>query len=190
MGRCRDFDEETVLQKALECFWQNGYEATSTRDLARAMGISYGSVYNTFQDKRTLYLAALDLYISRHAQTVIQQLNEATSARAALTELLTQVVDASVTDASGCFAGNAIVSFAHRDPDVADRVRAMNASIAQAIQRLLERAQRNGEFTSEHDTATLAYFIINTMSGIRLTARLDNDKHKLQQMTRVALSLL
>ena len=190
MGRCKDFDEETVLQKALECFWQNGYEATSTRDLAQAMGISYGSVYNTFRDKRTLYLAALDLYISRYAQTVVQQLNEATSARAALAELLTQVIDASVTDAAGCFAGNAIAAFAHRDPEVAGKVRAMNRSIERAIQQLLERAQKADGLTLEHDPAMIAYLIINIMSGIRLTARLDKDQKKLHRMTQVVLSLL
>ena len=179
-----------MLKKALDCFWKKGYEATSTRDLAKAMGISYGSVYNTFRDKRTLYLAALDLYISSYADTVVEEIDRATSARTTLTQLLEQTVEASATDASGCFAGNAILSLAHRDAEVARKVRAMNKTIEQAIERLLTRAQQAGEIDLNHDPTDVAYFIINTLSGIRLTARLSRDQSKLQRMAKVALSVL
>ena len=54
MARPREFDEATVLEAAMHCFWAQGYEATSVRDLAAQMGITGASLYNAFGDKRSL----------------------------------------------------------------------------------------------------------------------------------------
>lgn len=37
MGRSREFDENVVLQKAMELFWKQGYEKTSLNDLVEHM---------------------------------------------------------------------------------------------------------------------------------------------------------
>ncbi|MEM0980278.1 MAG: TetR family transcriptional regulator, partial [Cyanobacteria bacterium P01_H01_bin.58] len=36
MARSKTFDRETVLAKAMEVFWEKGYEATSMQDLVEA----------------------------------------------------------------------------------------------------------------------------------------------------------
>ena len=190
MGRCKDFEEQEVLKKALVCFWEKGYEATSTRDLAQAMGISYGSFYNTFKDKRTLYLAALDLYINTYARPVIQKLQQATSAKAAIQEMLDQVIEEALNHSRGCLAGNAILELARHDPEVAQKVSHMNTSVEQALEKLLFRAQQAGEIAPTQDLASIAHFLVNTISGIRLAARLDNQQAKLQGIVRVALSII
>ena len=55
MARPREFDEITVLEAAMNCFWAQGFERTSVRDLAERMGITGASLYNAFGDKRSLY---------------------------------------------------------------------------------------------------------------------------------------
>jgi len=62
MGRSREFDEEVALHKAMELFWEQGYEKTSMGDLVNHMGIHRKSLYDTFGDKHTLYLKAIDCY--------------------------------------------------------------------------------------------------------------------------------
>src|SRR5271166_3984741 len=63
MARPREFDEEAVLDAAVQCFWAHGYEATSVRDLIEKTGITGASLYNAFGDKRALYQKALDHYV-------------------------------------------------------------------------------------------------------------------------------
>ena len=46
----------------MSVFWPKGYAATSTDDLLQAMQIGRQSMYDTFGDKRRLYVEALDRY--------------------------------------------------------------------------------------------------------------------------------
>ncbi len=62
MARHKEFDQDEALQKAMEAFWARGYEATSMQDLVEHMGINRQSLYDTFGDKHSLFLKALDRY--------------------------------------------------------------------------------------------------------------------------------
>lgn len=53
MARTREFDEEKVLEAAMQLFWEKGYEATSLSDLTARMGIQRPSIYSTFGDKKS-----------------------------------------------------------------------------------------------------------------------------------------
>ena len=56
MARPKEFDRDSALQKAVDVFCDRGYDGTSTEELLRAMDISRQSLYDTFGDKRQLYL--------------------------------------------------------------------------------------------------------------------------------------
>lgn len=62
-GRPREFDPDVFLNTALNCFWQNGYQATSMADLMKASGLASASIYKLYPDKRAIYLAALQRYM-------------------------------------------------------------------------------------------------------------------------------
>ena len=62
MARTKDFDENEVLTKAMNLFWSRGYNATSMEDLVSGLGISRSSLYDTYTDKHTLFIKALENY--------------------------------------------------------------------------------------------------------------------------------
>jgi TetR/AcrR family transcriptional regulator, transcriptional repressor for nem operon len=59
MARPKELDPERALAKAMSVFWRLGYENTSMDVLMREMGIAKQSLYDTFGDKRALYMEAL-----------------------------------------------------------------------------------------------------------------------------------
>lgn len=62
MARPREFDPNTVIEKAMHVFWKHGYQDASMPDLLEGMGLTRGSLYKAFKDKRSLYLKVLECY--------------------------------------------------------------------------------------------------------------------------------
>lgn len=74
MGRKKEYNEDEVLQKAIKCFWNNGYLNTSVRQLEIEMGINQFSIYSSFGSKSKLYLKVLDSYTSNMKKTYLKKL--------------------------------------------------------------------------------------------------------------------
>src|ERR1700743_3584664 len=70
MARPKEFDQELALRKAIRLFSQQGFAATSTDELMRVMDIGRQSMYDTFGDKRALFLRALELYVTESVQAI------------------------------------------------------------------------------------------------------------------------
>jgi len=54
VGRPREFDEEAVLEAAMDAFWRKGYEALSLVDLCQCTCLNKASLYRVFGDKHQL----------------------------------------------------------------------------------------------------------------------------------------
>lgn len=50
----------TILEKALELFSENGYDAVSVDQIAKAVGIKAPSLYNHFPGKRAIFDAIVE----------------------------------------------------------------------------------------------------------------------------------
>src|ERR1700679_1343914 len=97
MARPREFDEGVVLDAAVLCFWNRGYEATSVKDLIERTGITAASLYNAFGDKRSIYQAALDHYVEISIGARIQRC-ETLPPRAAIGAFFDEILRRSLTD--------------------------------------------------------------------------------------------
>lgn len=56
---------QVLIDEAARLFCLNGYESTSMRDIAAAMGILPGSLYHHFESKEDLFIAVYSLGVSR-----------------------------------------------------------------------------------------------------------------------------
>src|SRR5215212_5927342 len=87
MARHKEFEREEALRRAMEVFWSRGYEATSVGDLVEHMGINRQSLYDTFGDKHSLYLQALDRYREVEGRKMFELLEQPGSVKRALRRL-------------------------------------------------------------------------------------------------------
>lgn len=62
MARPREFDNEKAIKDAMNVFWAYGYEGASISTLLAGMGLTKGSLYKAYTDKKTLFLIAMTLY--------------------------------------------------------------------------------------------------------------------------------
>ena len=87
MARQKEFHRGEVLHKAMEVFWTRGYEAASIQDLVKHMGINRQSMYDTFGDKHSLFLEALDHYREIQSRKVFEVLERPGSMKKNLRQL-------------------------------------------------------------------------------------------------------
>ncbi|WP_169543489.1 TetR/AcrR family transcriptional regulator [Sneathiella aquimaris] len=189
MARNKCFNREDALQKAMTAFWSQGYEATSIQDLVDCMGINRGSLYDTFGDKHSLFLAALDQY-TETSVTRSSALQRDGNAKQILTEFLQAFMLRNIEDKDrrGCFITNTAIERSSHDEDCATRIRNYFSSVEKDLEQLIARGQAAGEIKTSRDSATLAAFFIGVMQGIRVVAKVNPTEEYLRPLVDVALA--
>src|ERR1043166_3222598 len=123
MARQKEFDRDEVLHRAMEVFWTRGYEGASLQDLVKHMGINRQSIYDTFGDKHSLFLQALDRYREIQSRKVFEMLDRPGSVKRNVRLLFQQAVDKTLSEevGRGCFVGNAMSELSGRCKETAAR---------------------------------------------------------------------
>src|SRR5262245_12184061 len=192
MARPRAFDRDAALDRAMTAFWSKGYEATSIEDLVDRMGIQRGSLYGTFGDKRTLFLAALERYQQVVARELFEALEAQGSGLAAIRRFF-RLRAASALDRRrppGCLMTNSAVELPGRDRGAAARVSGSLARMEGAFRRALERARAAGELSPERDLRALARFLTSSAQGLSVMARATPERAVLEDVVTVVLAAL
>src|SRR6202023_2285605 len=187
MARPKEFDQEKALRKAIRLFSQQGFAATSTDDLMRVMEVGRQSMYDTFGDKRALFLRALELYVTESAHSINVELERPGSALAAVRNaLVTFAQRKDLSSAEGCMGLNAICEFGQRDADVTRISRDAARVLRQALMHVLTRAKKQREIRSDADVDSMADFFESTLAGIRMAAKAGKSRRSLRNMAAFA----
>jgi TetR/AcrR family transcriptional regulator, transcriptional repressor for nem operon len=191
VARPKAFDRTQVLLAAMQVFWVKGYEATSLEDLLAAMKIGRQSLYDTFGDKRALFIEALGQYRDLTDAYLRGCLADAPTVKAAFERLFMQVVDEPEADQRrGCLLINSAVELAPHDPATAQIVVAYQRATERLFRRGLELAQKRGELAADRDVRALARYLVSPMQGLRVMAKADPNKAALRDVVGIALGVL
>jgi TetR/AcrR family transcriptional repressor of nem operon len=191
MARTKEFDPERVLGKAMRVFWRKGYEGTSLDVLMKETGISKQSLYDTFGDKRSLYLKAL-AYYRQETNSALRQLFEASRpVKEAFSKLLFGLsAETREQHERGCLLLAANLERDTADVVITEFLRANQAEVESIFIQALRKAQERGELPRKENPKALGRFFIVTIQGMRAMARLKSDRKALEQVARLALAAL
>jgi len=191
MARPREFDEATVLEAAMNCFWAQGYELTSVRELAKQMGITGASLYNAFGDKRSLYRQVLGHYLEQTVRDRVGRLEQLPPFPAIRT-FFDEIVERSVTDKQrrGCMLVNSALELAPYDPEFQKLVAQEMIFIEAFFRRCIEAGQKDGTISAIRPGAELAKLLLSVLLGIRVLARTRPERAVLEDAANGALELL
>ncbi len=190
MARQKEFDPDVVLDRAMTLFWEQGYEKTSMQELVARMGIHKRSMYDTFGDKRALFLKALDRYADTVERTSREAAELDTDARAALRGLFSSAVPEPGRRPAGCLSVNSATELALRDPDAAARVEKSFAIQQQLVLDLVRRGQAAGQIATTHEPRGLALSLFNAWVGLRVRVRTGVPREQLVRMVEDMLAML
>lgn len=183
MARTKEYNREVVLNNAMHLFWQQGYHNTSIQQLEAAMGINRYSIYDSFQDKHTLFLTALDDYLARVAGEWFSVLEEEGASLDAIARFFAQFLQLIDSDIAhwGCFACNAATELAQHDPAVAERSQQYIERITNGYRNVLENAIQKGELASTTDVAQVATNLAMATLGFFVYAKLPLSRAHFEQ---------
>lgn len=192
MARPREFDERSVLDAAVQCFWTRGYEATSVRDLANRMGITGASLYNAFGDKRSLFRRALDHYVEQGFGDRVQRFEKRLPPLQALAAFFEEIIELSLSDKQrrGCMLVNSALEVAPHDPEFRRVVVKVLVEIERFFRRCVAAGQSAGTIATTHSAEDLARLLLSILLGIRVLARSRPERALLEGLLRPAFALL
>ena len=191
MARPRAFDENTVLDAAMDCFWWDGYEATSIRELAAEMGINAPSLYNAFGDKRSLFREVLRRYVECSTRARIARFETSLPPKQAIRAFLNEIVERSLgDDRRGCLLVNSALEIAPHDQELGAEIAAHLDEIEAFFHRAIASAQADSSVPAGRDPVDLARMLLGVTLGVRVLARSHPQRELLEGVVRPALSLL
>jgi TetR/AcrR family transcriptional repressor of nem operon len=186
IARPKAFDLDKALVQALRLFWRKGYAATSVEDLTTALNLSRSSLYDTFGDKRTLFLTVLKLYSERVVGSTAKTLHESESPVNGIQTLFDGFIAGigQESGAMGCFMINSIAELVPYDPDVTEIAAAYNAAILGLLTEALTNA---GKY--EQPEAIAAY-VFNVIQGMRVLIKSGATREQVGAIAAITLSNL
>ena len=170
MARPVEYDRGTVLDQAMQTFWDKGFEATSMSDLVEATQLKPGSLYGAFQSKEALFLTALDRYGDRSVSSVQGTLAGSRSPLAGIRKCFAGIAG-EVADPHGnhgCFLVNSVLELSARNEKIRARVNHHLNAIEALFTEALERARKAGEISPEKNPKKLAAFLMTNIWGLRV----------------------
>lgn len=166
-GPDKQFDQLQTLGAALSVFWKQGFEATSMQDLVEHMGINRASMYQTYGNKHSLFLAALDRYIELSLAELAGMLEQHGTRLDALHALFGTILLRSLQgDMAGCLVNNAAVELGPHDQGIREKVRSFWQQCETLFETQLQAGIQAGELAPHSDTTQLARLLNNSLQGL------------------------
>ncbi|MBJ7338211.1 TetR/AcrR family transcriptional regulator [Mycolicibacterium sp.] len=192
MAGVRQFDTDRVVEKAMNLFWERGYEATSMQDLTEALGVGRGSLYAAFGSKDGLYRAALAHYLGLMASAMLHTLEGGGDVRTTVRNALLGRLTSAAEDPArrGCMLVNAVCERLPGDEHTHQTVFEVTSANRDALERALAEAVVRGEITPAFDPRSLAAFLVACLTGLLVSSKIDADLASLTRTVDIALSTL
>jgi AcrR family transcriptional regulator len=191
-GRPREFDLDRALDQAIRVFREHGYGATSIPDLIGAMGLASGSIYKAFRDKRAVFLAAFDRYMSLRNEQLRQVADTAKSGRERLRDVLAFYVESArgIEGRRGCLVVGSAVELAGVDREIAVRVNGSLAKNEAYLADLIRQGQADTSIPGHVDPEATARVMVCLTQGLRVVGKAGRPPPDASAAVAIAMKLI
>jgi len=191
-GRPKIFNEEEVINKAIEVFWKYGYEASSTEVLLDAMGIGKSSFYLEFKGgKKELFERAMVQRSRLSLEGIEKGYRDAENKIEYLKSLFYSIADTKLArHQNGCLLGNAIAELSNREIDLKDVAASLLVKLEQLFLKIIKECQANGTLKTKEKPEMLARHLLSIWNGLNISVRVYSNKKVLLPLIEKQLEIL
>jgi TetR/AcrR family transcriptional regulator, transcriptional repressor for nem operon len=190
MPRPKSFDEDAVLDKAVQLFWERGYEGTSLADLEAHLGIGRQSLYNTFGDKQALFHKAMERYRRNVADEALAPLDAPGVGLDGIRAFFRATIEnlTAPGQRKACLIINTLLERGSQDADALLRCNHAQEGLERAFRRALTQAKSSGDLPGSVDIEAAATLLVVQSYGLNVLAKTGATAGELRATVEVLLS--
>lgn len=192
MGRLKEFEINEALGKAMHVFWLKGYDNTSLKDLLSEMDILNGSFYNTFGNKKNLFIKSLEYYDQNITATRASQFDSHKTFKKGLRSFFNTVFEC-IQDRSqprGCLLTNSLSSELMKDEEIRLYVQKNLEDFQSFFKDRIDKAIKSGELDNSLNSEQISFLLITYIQGIMKMSCAEQCGKKLEKQTQLLLNSL
>lgn len=192
MPKYKSFDEQEVLEKAMNLFWKKGYYATSIQDLVNYLGINRASLYDTYGGKKTLFEKTFLHYTTTNADAQKKFLDSHDDIRVGFKKLFDMAIQQSHLDEDhkGCFAVNSTVEFIPNERDFSSRVHQNKKQFEEMFFNYLLLGVERNQISEGKNLQAIATLFFTFYNGLKVVTKVDFDPVVFSKSVDALLSVL
>lgn len=176
LGRPRQFDENEILDRAVDVFWCRGANGATTRFLESDLGLTQSSIYNAFGSKNELMLRAIDRYNERLDRDVVAPLDTDAAGEAELLDFVDDVLEWITEPAHpGCLLLNTLGQLGSVDDALVERARGYRQRVRSVLARALDQA-------GVDNADSRAELVLGGLMGLNISAYGGADRVELDTL--------
>src|SRR5690554_2315339 len=149
-GRPVIYDNQELLIKAQQVFWEKGYTATSLNDLLKITGAGSGSFYNTFKGgKKEVFSKAIQ---QRRIEFIKfrNQLDDSENPIELIKDFFRSIAnDNANSHHKGCIIANTVVEMTFVDNELGEQAIQILKEVEQMFTKTIRFGQKNGQIKNK-----------------------------------------
>ena len=173
-----------LLDAALYCFANKGYEATTIDDIVRHAKVSKGAIYNYFKSKEEIFLQILEDRNQAFFDGIRARFESIPDATSKLRHLLGHLRSLPV-DPDHRRYGLVHVEFwlyATRQPELEALIERQYSTFTELYQEIINEGKESGEFRADLDSAATSSLLLALRDGVHLHLYLTSKSHPFENM--------
>ncbi len=190
-GRPQAFRPEDALDRAVEMFWEHGYEGVDVNRIAHAVHVTKPALYRAFGDKPTLLLKAVERYAETYGAPMMAAFLAEPDIRKAVLGFCEATVETATGEArSGCMMAAAVLGQSERVGEIRSYVAHGFSASAAVLEKRFRQEMKKGHLPRTWTARLRAHALIDLMQGLLLRAKAGVSRDELLQDARSYVALI
>ena len=184
-GRPKGFIPDEALDRAVEMFWEHGYEGVDVDRIARAVNVTKPALYRAFGDKSTLLLKAVEHYSLTYVGPRMASFLAEPDISKAVTDFCESTVSAASHDArGGCMMAAAATGESNRVAEIRSFVANGLTATADLFAKRFEKEMRLGHLSRTPSAKVRGRLLVDLLQGLQLRGKVGVGREQLLQEAR------
>lgn len=169
----------TILQKAFELIYVNGYQTTSVDEIIATTQVTKGAFYYHFKTKDEMGLAIInELMIPNFKNTFIEPFQRVVNPLDAIYELMYNLLieNENLKVEYGCPASNFTQEMAPWNIEFTKALNYLSQQWENTMIDSIEKGKKNGIVNTDVNAKEVAVFVLSGYWGVRNLGKLENSK--------------